>query len=127
MLALGGFPALSSTFLSLVRNGRTASDAHPSLRATRGGAGRQAGRGRATGWEGQAAVGLPGAQPGSADEPRRTADRRLRGGGLVGSEPEPERPALEAAQRYWSGAPGRAIGDRARAAARCLRRRRGRS
>jgi len=40
-----------------------------------------------TGCEGPAAVRLPGAQPVPADEPGRTADGRLRGGGLAGPAP----------------------------------------
>jgi hypothetical protein len=116
MVALGRFPR-AFAFLSLVGHGGTASDASPALRPARGGAGRQPGRGGATGCEGQVAVRLPGAQPGSADEPGRTAYGRLRGGGLAGPASEPERPALEAAPRHRSGAPSRTIGDRARAAA----------
>src|SRR5215218_2211542 len=102
MVALAPFPGLSSTFLSLIDDGGTASDANPALRSARGGAGRQTSRGSAAGYEGQAAVRLPGAQPGSANEPGRTADRGLRGGGVAGPASEPERPALEAAQRNWS-------------------------
>src|SRR5215218_635440 len=112
MVALARFPGLSWTFLSLVGDGGIGGDANPALRPARGGAWRQARRGRATGCQGQAAVLLPGAQPGSADEPRPTAHSCVWAGRITGSASEPERPALEAAQRHRPRAPGGSIRDR---------------
>src|ERR671939_231109 len=110
------FPRPFVDLSKLGRDGRSAGDANPALRQAPGGAGRPAGRGRAPGGQGQGAVRLPRPQPGPADEPGRTAGGRLRGGRLARPASEPERPTFEAAKRDWSGAPGRTLRDRARAA-----------